>query len=89
VGAIKDWQHGDMIFDSKCFDAFASYLGLSIVDVMGNPVIAADDQLMIERAIGATSESGLDPVLIFVALSALDRIDEMAGQRSQLRLEDK
>lgn len=86
VGSIKDWQHGDLIFDSNCFDAFASYLGVSIADVMGTPVIAEDDQLIIGKTIGSTSEAGLDPVSIFVVLAALDRIDEIAEDRRQLRM---
>jgi len=53
---------------------------------MGTPVIAEDDQLIIGKTIGSTSEAGLDPVSIFVVLAALDRIDEITEERRQLRM---
>jgi hypothetical protein len=81
---IVNWYETDPAFKVEDFDRLGECVNLSIADVLGQPRIEPSDRRAIEKSFMGNDNDDpdfIDPVVTFVVLSALEKIDELAEQK--------
>lgn len=100
IEEISDWQNSNLVLTVKDFDRLGECVGLSITEVLGYPNVSEQHKKEIDLQITENDQSqgfsnseydrnGFDPASIFVILSSLDIIDEMATQLKELEAKVK
>lgn len=96
IEEISDWQNSNLVLTVKDFDRLGECVGLSITEVLGYPNISEKNKKEIVIQFTKNDQSkdfsnseyeinGFDPASVFVILSSLDLIDEMAIQLKELK----
>ena len=78
---LRDYHRSNILLTIRDFDKFASFLSMSMLDIMCEPMISSQDREALQKSLPLQNEGGIDPVKAYVFLSALDKIDEMVQDR--------
>jgi len=95
IEKISNWQNSSLILSVKDFDRLGECVGLSITEVLGYPNISEEQSNEIDKQLeqgtdpdGFSREdyktNGFEPSSVFVILSSLDILDDMAIQMQEL-----
>jgi hypothetical protein len=87
IADLPVWQQSTEVWTVKDFEEVGKNFKLSMADVLGHPNISEADYKTVADALECSKQekTTIDPVLAFVVLSSLERIDELVElQRAEV-----